>query len=93
MSDAFDLACRKKFQRGVAEHGPGFGPDKVDAPKEIMDECCDIANYATLLPDRNLAAWATSTARLLWLRCRDLSSKEPTHAHGKLPSEHAGSSA
>lgn len=67
MYDAFDVACKEKFARGVAEHGPGW--PNVDAPKEIMEECCDIANYATLLKDPYLAAWATEFARVVWQRC------------------------
>lgn len=89
MSDAFDRARREKFARGVAEHGPGW--PNVDAPKEIMDECCDIANYAELLADPYLAAWATEFARVLWRRCWVIS-QMPAHAHGKTHAEHAGSS-
>lgn len=90
MTDAFDLARKEKFKRGVAEHGPGW--PNVNAPKEIMEECCDIANYAELLSDPFLAAWATEFARGLWLRCSVIS-QMAAHAHNKTPSEHAGSSA
>jgi hypothetical protein len=88
MSAAFELARREKFQRGGAEHGLGW--PNVDAPKEIMEECCDIANYAELLEDRYLAEWATAFARTLW---QTLRAQLPSHAHGKTRSEHSGSSA
>lgn len=89
-SRAFDLARKDKFARGVAEHGPGW--PNVNAPKEIMEECCDIANYAELLADRGLAAWATNFARRLWWHCNELQRQLPAPAHGKPRSEHAGSS-
>lgn len=89
MSDAFDIARKEKFKRGAAEHGPGW--PNVNAPKEIMEECCDIANYAELLEDRELAYFATCFSRWLWRRCSE-ADEPPVRAHDKSRSEHAGSS-
>ena len=74
MSD-FEAACREKFERGRREHGAPWNAASIDAPGEIMHECLDIANYAELLGDRELACFATSFAWWLWTRCRDLKAR------------------
>jgi hypothetical protein len=68
----FEAARLAKFERGRREHGEPWNAASIDAAGEIMQECLDIANYAELLGDRELAAAAGSMARWLWRRCWEL---------------------
>lgn len=62
----FEEACAAKFDRGRREHGKPWDAAYIDAPREMQDELCDLANYSTLLPNQALAATIRGVAKLLW---------------------------
>jgi len=50
----FRDACADKFMKGAAEHKEVW--EEIDPIPEIRGELCDLANYATLLKDKELSS-------------------------------------